>query len=52
VSTAVDGRPARLTPVAIGLTLVFSILMGALTGACARRAGNAAGAHWNRCVPE
>jgi hypothetical protein len=37
VSTAVAGRPARLTPVAIGLTLVFSILMGALTGACAPR---------------
>jgi hypothetical protein len=32
-STAVAGRPAHLAPVAIGLTLVFSILMGALTGA-------------------
>ena len=32
--TAVAGRPAHLAPVAIGLTLVFGILMrGVLTGA-------------------
>jgi len=31
--TAVAGRPAHLAPVAIGLTLVFGILMrGVLTG--------------------
>src|ERR1700680_3317862 len=34
LSTAVAGRAAHLAPVAIGLTLVFNILMGgALTGA-------------------
>ena len=34
LSTAVAGRTAHLAPVAIGLTLVFNILMGgALTGA-------------------
>jgi hypothetical protein len=32
-STAVAGRAAHLAPIAIGLALVFSILMGGLTGA-------------------